>query len=538
MTTRNETVSRLTAHGALFEIRTENVLGDQMDVFACRHRSLAELVHASQRFGEREYLVTEHERISFARHYAMVAGVAGALREEYGVGRGDRVAICAANSPEWIITYWAAVSIGAVVVGMNSWWAAPEVAHGLRLSDPAVLIADEPRRELAGSPGIPVLAIEEDVRALAEQYAGSTLPSDPVDEDEPAVILFTSGTSGSPKGVTHSHRNVLAACWFHLFNDALAAELGAAQSNRRFLLSSPLFHIASLHNLAVPRLAIGDTAVVHTGRFDPERVLRLLERERVTNWGAVPTMLARLLDHPTLAQYDLGSLRALSVNSAPSGPDFKERVRAALPGAGQSLGTSYGLTESATAATVAGADELASDPETVGRPVRTMRVEIRDSDGNRVPDGTEGEIYLRGPMVMLGYWRDPEATAAASAPGGWFRTGDLGTMHDGRLRISSRRSDLILRGGENIYPAEVEQQLESHPAVRECIVLGAPHEDLGQEVAAVVVTADAEVTESDLAEYACNRLARYKVPVRWRITTRELPRNATGKVNRAEVTIP
>src|SRR5699024_183270 len=221
-------------------------------------------------------------RSALDRDYAMVGGVAGALREEYGVGRGDRVAICAANSPEWIITYWAAVSIGAVVVGMNSWWAAPEVAHGLRLSDPAVLIADEPRRELAGSPGIPLLAIEEDARALAEQYAGPTLPSDPVDEDEPAVILLTSGTSGSPKGVTHSHRNVLAACWFHLFNDALAAELGAAQSNRRFLLSSPLFHIASLHNLAVPRLAIGDTAVVHTGRFDPERVLRLLERERVT----------------------------------------------------------------------------------------------------------------------------------------------------------------------------------------------------------------------------------------------------------------
>jgi len=141
-------------------------------------------------------------------------------------------------------------------------------------------------------------------------------------------------------------------------------------------------------------------------------------------------------------------------------------------------------------------------------------------------------------MVMLGYWRDPEATAAASAPGGWFRTGDLGTMCEGRLRISSRRSDLILRGGENIYPAEVEQQLESHPAVRECIVLGAPHQELGEEVAAVVVTGDEEVTEADLSEYARDRLARYKVPVRWRITTQELPRNATGKVNRAEVTVP
>src|SRR5699024_2564504 len=424
--------------------------------------------------------------MSFTRHYATVAALAVALREEYSIGKGDRVAVCAANSPERIVTFWASVSIGAVVVGMNSWWAAPEITHGLDLTEPTVLIADEPRRDLLGACGVPVLAIEHDIRMLAERYSGSQLPVTEVDEDDPAVILFTSGTSGSPKGVTHSHRNILAACWFHLFNDALATELGVPPGERRFLLSSPLFHIASLHNLAVPRLASGDTAVIHLGRFEPDRVLQLLEQERVTDRGAGPTMLTRLLDHPRLQHYDLSALRAPSVNSAPSGAAFKERVRDPFPGtAGQSLGTSYGLTESATAATVAGPDALASDPETVGHPVRTMHVEIRDNDGNRVPDGVEGEIHLRGPMVMLGYWCDPQATAAATAAGGWFRTGDLGTMYSGRLRISSRRSDLILRGGENVYPAEVEQQLETHPAVRECIVLGSPHADLGEEVAAV-----------------------------------------------------
>lgn len=166
-------------------------------------------------------------------------------------------------------------------------------------------------------------------------------------------------------------------------------------------------------------------------------------------------------------------------------------------------------------------------------------MEIRDADGGPVPDGVEGEIWLRGPQIMLGYWRDPEATAAATAPGGWFRTGDLGTMVDGRLRVSARRSDLILRGGENIYPAEVEHQLLTHPAVAECIVLGVPDTDLGQVVGAVVVARPgATVTVEELRDHLRARLARYKIPTRWRITTQPLPRNATGKVNRQQVPLP
>lgn len=539
MTTREEAVARLTAPGAPFEIRTENVLGHDMEVFANRHRYLGELVRDSARFGDREYLVTETSRISFAEHYDSVTALAAALRAEYGVRSGDRVAICSANTPEWIMTFWATVSLGAVAVGMNSLWVGPEIAHGMELTEPAVLVADAPRRELAGDVGVPVLSIERDIPDLIARYVGATASDAEPDEDDPAVILFTSGTSGRPKGVTHSHRNVLAACWFHLFNDALAAELGAAASERRFLLATPLFHIAALHNLTVPRIAIGDTAVVHLGRFDADRVLRLVERERITNWGAVPTMLARLMESPELDNYDTSSLRTLSVNSAPSAADFKQRLRAAFPAAGKSLGTSYGLTESSTAATVASAADLEADPETVGKPVRNMRVQVCDADGNPAPDGQEGEIFLRGPMVMLGYWRDPQATAAATAPGGWYRTGDLGTMRDGLLRISSRRSDLILRGGENVYPAEVEHQLVTHPNVRECIVLGAPHSELGEEVAAVVVlTAGADVTEEELCTHVSERLARYKIPSRWRLTGDELPRNATGKVNRAEVQMP
>lgn len=419
-------------------------------------------------------------------------------------------------------------------------WAAPEIAHGLDLTEPTVLIADTPRRELVGETSVPVIPMETGIAALVEKYRGAGLVDDVDDEDEPAVVLFTSGTSGSPKGAVHSHRNMICALWFHLFNDALATAMGTSQQDRRYLLATPLFHIAALHNLVVIRLAVGDTAVLYLGRFDIERALRLVSAERVTNWGAVPTMLSRLVEfEDRLADYDLSSLRTVSVSSAPSSEELRERLRRALPSVGQSLSTSYGMTESSSAATVAGAAELCEDPTTVGKPVRTMQVEIRDVDGNPVSEGTEGEIHLRGPQMMLRYWDDRAATEAAFAPGRWYRTGDLGVLAEGRLRLCSRRSDLILRGGENIYPAEVEDRICRHRAVRECIVLGVPDTDLGQAVAAVVVVeSGAEAGEDELRHHTLAGLARYKVPSRWLITTEALPRNATGKVDRRSVRRP
>jgi acyl-CoA synthetase (AMP-forming)/AMP-acid ligase II len=306
-------------------------------------------------------------------------------------------------------------------------------------------------------------------------------------------------------------------------------------SDKRFLLTSPLFHIASLHNLVVPRLLTGAAVVMHQGSFDVDRLLRLIERERVSNWGAVPTMAARILEHD-LSGFDLSSLSAFSLNAAPSSPAFHKRLRERLPVAEVALTTSYGLTESGTAATVAAPAELAAYPETVGRPILGVEVEIRDPAGRAVPDGEEGEICVRSPYVMLGYWHDETATAAAIDPDRWLRTGDFGTLTEGRLHLSGRRGDLILRGGENVYPIEIENALDEHPAVLESAVLGVPHEDLGQEVAAVVVVAETDaVTPEALRAFVAERLAYFKVPSRWVITTEPLPRNATGKVVRREI---
>ncbi|SNY80467.1 Acyl-CoA synthetase (AMP-forming)/AMP-acid ligase II [Nocardia amikacinitolerans] len=535
-------IGRLTGPGGPFETTVEDVLGAPLPVLKNRGRALRELLATSAALGDREYLVTEDRRLSYAEHAAEVGALARALRDRYGVGKGDRVGILAANTPEWVVAFWAAQCLGAIAVGYNAWWTPREIAYGLGHTEPAVLIVDAKRAERVAELGVavPVLTMERDVPALVAEFAADELPDAAVVEDDPAVILYTSGTSGRPKGAVHSHRNLLAVIDYHRFNDALAAAfMGGADDGspkgRRFLLTSPLFHIASLHNLVLPRMVTGDTAVIYQGAFDADRVLRLIERERISNWGAMPTMATRLLE-VDLDAYDVSSLAAFSLNSAPSSAALQERLRQRLPVARNALVTSYGMTECSTAATIAAPAELAAHPDTVGRPVIGVSLEIRDPLGEPVGEGVEGEIWVRSPYVMLGYWNDPEATAAAITPDRWLRTGDIGIVEEGRLRLSGRRSDLILRGGENVYPTEVEQCLDEHPDVEESAVVGVPDADLGQQVAALVVVREgATVSEADLREFAGERLAYYKVPARWRLTTTPLSRNATGKVVRAGI---
>lgn len=535
-----EIIGRLTGPGGRFELSDAEVLGSRLPVFTHRQRALHEVLHASVAHADREYIVTADRRITFAEHAAQVASLAKVLREEYGIARGDRVAIAAANSPEWILTFWATVSVGAVAVGFNAWWSAREMAHGIDNAEPALVVADARQSAKLADCAVPVLSVENDIGRFAASHPDAPLPSADVAEDDPAVILYTSGTSGRPKGAVHTHRNLLAVVEYHRLNDALFEEFGdpVASQDRVYLLTLPLFHIASLHNLAVPRLATGSRIALHQGSFKVDAVLGMVERERVTNWGAVPTMAHRMLEHGGADRYDTSSLTSFSLASAPSSTAFKERLRQGLPFAKDSLVDSYGLTETCTGVAAASAQELAAAPGTLGRPVTGVQLEIRDPAGEALGEGEEGEVWVRSQFNMLGYWRDPEATAGAIGPDRWLRTGDLGEVREGRLFLSSRRSDLIIRGGENVYPAEIETVLVEHPDVRECLVMGVPHPDLGQEVAAVVVlVAGSTVTEDTLQEYTANALAYFKVPKQWRLTHEKLPRNATGKVIRNQVRV-
>ncbi|WP_030175365.1 class I adenylate-forming enzyme family protein [Spirillospora albida] len=531
--TAMEIMQRLVGPGGTFELRPEEVLGARIPVFANRARSLGEVLTRSADFGDRDYIVTAETRISFADHARRAASMAKALRDDHGVRPGDRVALYAANSPEWIIAFWATIAAGAVAVGYNAWWTRREVEYALGHTAPKVVIADAKRA--ANVPG--ALTVEQDVPAMTAGTAAFDIP--PVAEDDPAVILYTSGTSGRPKGAVHTHRNLTSVVEYHRTNDALIQMFGdpTRPEDRRYLLALPLFHIASLHNLAVPRLATGSAVVMHLGGFDVDKVLTLIERERVTNWGAVPTMANRLLEHDDLSKYDTSSLTAFALASAPSSPAFKDKLRAAFPPARNALVDSYGLTESCTAVATASPLDLMEAPGTLGRPAIGVQLEIRGADDKPLPEGEEGEVCVRSAYNMLGYWEDPDATAAAIDADRWLHTGDIGVIENGRLFLTTRRSDLIIRGGENVYPAEIEYALADFPGVRECIALGTPHPDLGQEVTAVVVfSEDAEFpTEEALTEFAGERLAYFKVPSRWKLTTESLPRNATGKVIRREV---
>jgi acyl-CoA synthetase (AMP-forming)/AMP-acid ligase II len=530
--------AQLTGPGGPFELSVEDVRGLPLPVWKNRRMSLREWLDESRRFGDREYLVQGERRLTFAEHADAVEQFANVLAADFGVLPGDRVAILAANSIEWAVAMWATFALGAVVVAGNAWWTPAEAAYSLERAEPKVTVADDQRVKLLDGVGCDLVRTD-DLLQLRADGSGRATPD--CDEDDPAVIVYTSGTTGRPKGATHSVRNLLAVIEYQRYMDAFGERMAAAfglpprTAPRRFLMSLPLFHIASLHNLVVPRLATGDTVVIDAGKFDVDRVLRLIERERVTNWAVVPTMAHRLVEHGSLADYDLSSLAALSINSAPSSPALKDRVRAAVPSVQTALIDSYGLTESSTAATVATSVDLAMYPTTVGTPIPSVSVSIRDRAGEPLPDDTEGEIWLRSQFTMLGYWADDAATEAALTDDGWLRTGDLGALRDGRLFMATRRSDLILRGGENVYPAEIEAVLDEHPLVVESAVFGVDDADLGQAVAAIVVCDG--VSEDELRAYAAERLSYYKVPAHWRLTQAPLARTATGKVIRRSLAL-
>ncbi|TCN46739.1 acyl-CoA synthetase (AMP-forming)/AMP-acid ligase II [Rhodococcus sp. SMB37] len=540
-------VSQLTGPGGRFEIAVEEVRGNRIPVMVNRDRRVSDVIAKSKEWGDRDYIVTADRRMTFAQHADAVAALATTLRDDYGVGKGDRVALLGANSPEWIVAFWAAQALGAISVGLNSWWVPAEIAYGVDLVKPKVIVADAKRAALltkAEVSGFDLLSMEEDVPRIVAAASGAELPAADVAEDDPAVILFTSGTSGRPKGAVHSQRNLLAVIDYHRFNDAMMSAMygrpydDSTPSDLRYLLTSPLFHIASLHNLAVPRLATGSALVMTEGAFDVDKVFALIERERVTNWGAVPTMASRMLDHENTDKYDLSSLSAFALASAPSSPAFKKRLQEKFPFAQQALVDSYGLTECSTAIAVATAPEIEAFPGTLGSPILTVSMEIRDPFGEKVDEGVEGEICVRSPFVMLGYWDNDAATDGAITSDGWLRTGDFGTLENGRLRLTGRRSDLILRGGENVYPTEIEQALDEHPDVQECAVIGVDDDDLGQEVGAVVVLhAGSNASEDDLRDFLKERLAYFKVPKTWRVTQDLLPRNATGKIIRRDLSV-
>ena len=463
------------------------------------------------------------------------------MQERFGIEPGDRVAIFAENRPEWIIAYWAAVSLGAVVAALNGWWTRDEALYGIEHAQPKLIIGD--RKRLARIEGetldCAVIEIESQGAELLEHAPDAELPENPIDEDDPAVILFTSGTTGRPKGAVNTHRGIVgfvqAAAANGVRNMILASQLGfAADENPpplSALMTVPLFHLSGLYSGAVMMLAVGGKTIWRSGKFDPEDVLRILEEEKVTTWTPIGSMAPRVLNHPRVNEYDLSNIRNLGQGGAPSSPEILERMKEVAGNDPRARGLGYGLSESVVPLTFIGGIELEERPTAAGRAAPTTEIQIRGPGGEVLPEGEEGEVFGRSPYLMLEYWRNPEATEKTIHEGRWLATGDIGRIEDGYLYINSRARDMILRSGENIYPIEIEHRIEAHPDVAECAVLGVDHPELGQEVKAIVVPKPgASLNPQALDAFCREKLASYKVPAHWEIRSEPLPRNATGKV--------
>jgi long-chain acyl-CoA synthetase len=392
---------------------------------------------------------------------------------------------------------------------------------------PRLVVADERRLPL-----IPhdVTAIRFDELALcgAEADRGHVVDGD---EDDPAVIVFTSGTTGGPKGAVLTHRNLIAATQNSLVNSGqLPARATSIQ--RTSLVSVPLFHVGAVQQLLLAIFA-GGTMAFLKGRFDPHEVIRLLREEKVAGWSAVPTMVSRTMDVMDEAPGDFGDgvvLRSLAMGAAPVPNGLWDRAAAYFPNVKRGAAVSYGLTEAAGAVAVASGQELTDHSGSVGRPLPTIELAVENPDLDGV-----GEILVRGPSVMLGYWHEPKSSVIT--PDRWLRTGDLGRIdNDGYLYLTGRAKDVVIRGGENISASRIEARLQEHPAVLDVAVIGLPHADLGEEVAAAVtLRRNAVAAEAELVEFATEGLAYFEVPTRWSISHDDLPRTASGKVVKGEV---
>jgi long-chain acyl-CoA synthetase len=546
----------LTAPGAMFETEEREIRGIVTRVWKNAPASLRVILELSRTHGELDFLVYEDDRLSFEDHYRAVAVLARMLVEEYGVAKGDRVAIAMRNFPEWSIAFWAATAVGAVVVPLNAWWTGPELEFGLSDSGASLLFADEERaRRLASLDqdlGLKEIitvrsstALPAPTRRLEEMLgtpaADASLPGVALDPEDEATIFYTSGTSGKPKGALGTHRNICTNVVNLFFAQARAAVRrgeeppvpGSDPEQGSTLLSVPFFHATGCHSVLVASTVLGGKLVMMY-RWNPERALELIERERIRQFGGVPAMVWQVLESPEFHKHDLSCVTSVSYGGAPAPPELVIRIKQEFPGV--MPGNGYGLTETSSVTTYNAAEDYAQRPDSVGAAVATCDLRVVDEQGRDVPQGEVGELWIKGPNVVKGYWNNPEATAEAFTDG-WLHSGDLARIDDeGFVYIADRVKDMLIRGGENIYCVEVENALYTHPSIMDAAVIGLPHRVLGEEVGAVAqISPGARVTEEELKAHVAGQLAAFKVPVRIELRSEPLPRNANGKILKSQL---
>jgi long-chain acyl-CoA synthetase len=549
--TYDEAIAAISGAGQPFEVIEETVDGVTNRVFKNAPNSLRD-VFAPARIDDSIFLVYEDEEWSYKKVMESVDALAYALVHHFGIKKGDRVGVAMRNLPEWIVSFAAITSIGAISVSFNAWWTEDEMEYAVNDAGLSLLIADTERitraHKACNEANVAMLGVRlDDLQPLDPGVQnwnevivqGMAMPDVEIDPTDDATILYTSGTTGFPKGAVSSHRAVTQALMaFSSGAYVNAARRGAEEQTSGlpacFILIVPLFHVTGCIPVMMSSF-MWHFKLVMMYRWEPERALQLIERHKVTNFVGVPTQSWDMLESPNFSKYDTSSLASIGGGGAPAPPKLVARVESSFKTGRPSIG--YGMTETNAYGPGNFGDDYVSHPSSTGRtPTIIMDFDIRDDDLKSMPVGERGQIWMKSPTLIRGYWQKPEATAETIVDG-WLCSGDIGRVDDdGFLYIEDRAKDMVLRAGENVYSAEVEAAIYEHPSVHEAAVFGIPHERLGEEVACVVMLrAGAELTDDELRNHVSIRLAGFKVPTRIAFTNEPLPRNPAGKFLKREL---
>ena len=554
----------LAAPGSPVALEDGEVGGVNMKVYTDAPPNIPTIVAlAKETFGPRDYLVYEDERVTYDAFYRAVSHFAGALSSSFGIQKGDRVAVIMRNYPQWPVAFQAALSLGAIATPMNSWWTGEELEYGLKDSGAKVAVVDpqiyERIREHLGSlPDLKaiIIARNDDVHgdpriSAMEDYIGDTsnwaslddigLPPTNIAPDDDATIMYTSGTTGRPKGALATHRAIVA----NMFNSMTCQARAFLRRGEEIpepdpdaqtatLLAVPFFHATGAFAVMIPFMLRGGK-IVTMYRWDAGKALPIIQNEKINAVGGVPAIAWQILEHPDRDKYDLSSIEAVSYGGAPSAEELVTTIKKRLPNAAP--GNGWGMTETCATATLNFAEDYENRPLSAGAPPGAVEIKICDPDGNELTDpDAVGELWCKGPMNCKLYWNRPDATAETFRDG-WVVTGDLARIdEEGFLYLVDRAKDMLIRGGENIYCIEVENALYDHPAVMDASVVGIKHKVLGEEPGAVVqLKPGKSVTEEELRAHVASQLAAFKVPVEIQFMDEPLPRNANGKILKSEL---
>jgi len=559
-----EAHAQLTAPGARFEIEEKVIRGIPTKVWKNAPSTLRDVFLNGRAF-DREFIVHEDDRATYEGFARATIRLARRLQAE-GVGKGDRVAVIMRNLPEWPVAFFAGILTGAIVTPLNAWWTGPELHYGLADSGSKVAIVDDERLERIAShldecpelkrvfvsrsqaePADPRIERLEAVIGPVNDWGA--LPDEPLPDvalgpEDDATILYTSGTTGKPKGALGTHRNMtsnIGAGGISAARNFLRAGQQLPESDphklpqRTTLLVVPLFHATGLSATLGPTVNAGGKIVLMR-RWEAEKAMRLIEREKVNATGGVPTIAWQLIEHPARTNYDLSTLQAVTYGGAPSAPELVRKIKEVFPAS--QPGNGWGMTETTATFTSHLGQDYEHRPDSAGPAAPVGEMQVRDpADGKTVlAANAAGELWVKGPQVVKGYWNKPQATAETFVDG-WLRTGDLARIdEEGFLFIIDRAKDMLIRGGENIYCVEVENVLYEHPAVMDAALVGIPHRTLGEEPAAVVhLRPGGRATEAELRGLVRAKLAAFKVPVKVVFWPETLPRNANGKILKTEL---